>query len=66
MTKASGFQPKNGSYLNDLGAYYYLLGKTDLARKYFSEAIMISPSNKEFQKNFSVANIQKNVSNNKR
>ena len=66
MTKASGFQPKNGSYLNDLGAYYYLLGKTDLARKYFSKAIMISPSNKEFQKNFSVANIQKNVSNNKR
>ena len=60
MKKAVEFQPKNGNFLNDLGAYYYLTGKTDLARKYFSGAVKLSPSNKEFQKNFSLASKQKN------
>ncbi len=60
MEKACGAQPNNGSYLNDLGAYYYLIGKTDLARKYFSGAVKLNPSNKDYQKNFLLVSKQKN------
>ena len=56
MHKASEFQPQNPSYANNLGVYFYQIGKVDSAKKYFSKAISLDPYNKEFQKNYSRVN----------
>jgi protein O-mannosyl-transferase len=56
MRKASNYQPPNPSYINDLGAFFYSAGKVDSAKKYFAEAVNLEPSNKDFQKNLTLAN----------
>jgi Flp pilus assembly protein TadD len=55
MSKASRYQPQNPFYINDLGVFYFTIGKIDSAKIYFSEALKLSPENKEFQKNYNLA-----------
>lgn len=56
MKKASAYQPQNPNYLNDIGAFYYNINNSDSAKKYFSKALKIEPSNKEYQKNLYLVN----------
>ena len=55
MSKASRYQPQNPFYFNDLGVFYFTIGKIDSAKIYFSEALKLYPGNKDFQKNFNLA-----------
>ncbi len=56
MYKASEYQPQNPSYANDLGVYFYSIGKVDSAKKYFSKAINLDPDNQDFIKNYNLVN----------
>lgn len=56
LYRAADSQPGNPSHLNDLGVCFYYTGKIDSAKKYFSEAVKLNPSSKEFQKNYSLVN----------
>lgn len=51
MEKAIKFQPDNATYLNDLGVFFYNIGKTDSAKYFFTEALKIDPANKEYATN---------------
>lgn len=51
MKKAIESQPKNSTFLNDLGVFYYNVGKLDSAKHYFREALKIDPSNSEYALN---------------
>ncbi len=56
LHRAADSQPGNPSHMNDLGVCFYYTGKIDSAKKYFSRAVKLNPSNKEFQKNYRLVN----------
>ena len=56
LHRAVDSQPGNPSHMNDLGVCFYYTGKIDSAKKYFSHAVKLDPSNKEFQKNYRLVN----------
>jgi Flp pilus assembly protein TadD len=56
LNKVTDIQPDNPSHMNDLGVCFYYTGKIDSAKKYFSNAVKLDPSNKEFQKNLHLVN----------
>lgn len=51
MNQAVSYQPQNSNYLNDLGVFYYKIGKIDSARHFFYEALKLDPLNEDFQRN---------------
>ncbi|MCL6495968.1 MAG: tetratricopeptide repeat protein [Ignavibacterium sp.] len=51
MKQAIIYQPKNSTYLNDLGVFYYNTGKIDSAKRFFYEALKLDPLNEDFQRN---------------
>lgn len=51
MNQAVSYQPQNSTYLNDLGVFYYKIGKIDSARYFFYEALKLDPLNEDFQRN---------------
>lgn len=56
LHKVAYIQPDNSSHINDLGVCFYYTGRIDSAKIYFSEAVKLDPSNKEFQKNLHLVN----------
>lgn len=57
MREATILQPSNPTYFNDLGVFYYNIGKLDSAKHFFSEALKLDPDNKKSASN--VDNITK-------
>lgn len=51
MKKAINYQKHNSTYLNDLGVFYYNVGKVDSAKYFFTEALKIDPTNREYSSN---------------
>lgn len=51
MKQAVIYQPKNSTYLNDLGVFYYNAGKIDSAKHFFYEALKLDPLKEDFQRN---------------
>jgi Tfp pilus assembly protein PilF len=51
MKQAVIYQPKNSTYINDLGVFYYNAGKIDSAKHFFYEALKLDPLNEDFQRN---------------
>lgn len=51
MSNAIEIFPDDPVLLNDLGIFYYKVGKIDSAKKYINQAIQLDPNNINYQKN---------------